>query len=344
MRPTSEELDGAALRAALEVLTDLGLDPVADAARLLITVGLDGHTVDFAVAGASVVDATRAVALTRRPTPAPAATTPVPLVVGDRLLTPARAVLEDHGWSWIDRRGGCHLRGPGLLVHAATAPRPRPTRRRQAVDLLGARGTQEVAVALLLDPDEPPVLREIARRTSLAPSTVSRSVAGLRAAGLVRSDGRAVVPDLFWALAERWPSERRGLATLPAPVAAPEPVAGRAPESGTATTVVLGDTRAALAWGAPLIASAAAPPLLYVADERTRQRMLTRQGEVVGAGASAWVAVAPVRSLLERAKVRPGETWPVVHPLFAALDLAGDRARGHQILDEWDPQEFGRVW
>ena len=326
MRETSDELDGAALRTTVEVLTELGLHPVADIARAFVAVTLDGHAVEFAVTGAAAVDATRAASLAGRPMPP----TTVPLVVGDRLLTPARAVLEDRGWSWIDRRGGCHLRGPGLLVHTDTAPHSRPTRPRSTVDLLGSRGTQ----------DEPPVLREIARQTGLSPSTVSRSVAGLRAAGLVRRDGRAVLPDLFWALAERWPTERKGLATRPEPVG-PPPTG-----SATDASVVLGDTRAALAWRAPLIASADAPPLLYVADERQRQRMLTRHGEVSGsgAGAAAWVAVAPVRALLERAVARPEEAWPVAHPLFVALDLAGDRARGHQILEEWDPEDVDRVW
>jgi hypothetical protein len=54
--------------------------------------------------------------------------------------------------------------------------------------------------------------------------------------------------------------------------------------------------------------------------------------------------VAPVRSAVAHRFQRRGEPWPVVHPLVVALDLAADRSRGHQILDEWTPEEALRVW
>jgi len=56
------------------------------------------------------------------------------------------------------------------------------------------------------------------------------------------------------------------------------------------------------------------------------------------------IAIAPVPSVVGHRFVRPSEAWPVVHPVVAALDLAADRARGHQILDEWTPEEQRRVW
>jgi hypothetical protein len=37
--------------------------------------------------------------------------------------------------------------------------------------------------------------------------------------------------------------------------------------------------------------------------------------------------------------------WPIVHPLFVALDLALDRARGTEIRQDWDvPHPFRKVW
>jgi hypothetical protein len=36
------------------------------------------------------------------------------------------------------------------------------------------------------------------------------------------------------------------------------------------------------------------------------------------------------------------QRWPLAHPVAVALDLAQDRARGREILDDWSPPE--RVW
>ena len=37
--------------------------------------------------------------------------------------------------------------------------------------------------------------------------------------------------------------------------------------------------------------------------------------------------------------------WPVAHPLFVALDLAQDKGRGREILDDWIPKiGWNRVW
>jgi hypothetical protein len=36
--------------------------------------------------------------------------------------------------------------------------------------------------------------------------------------------------------------------------------------------------------------------------------------------------------------------WSFAHGLFAALDLAQDRARGAEILESWNPKEFARIW
>jgi hypothetical protein len=36
--------------------------------------------------------------------------------------------------------------------------------------------------------------------------------------------------------------------------------------------------------------------------------------------------------------------WRFAHGLFAALDLAQDQARGAEILEDWNPKDFTRVW
>jgi hypothetical protein len=107
----------------------------------------------------------------------------------------------------------------------------------------------------------------------------------------------------------------------------------------------VGDTLGALAWGAPVIATSDAAPSLYVPDRRTRDRVLDGWGRANGSPTSAGrIAVAPARAVTVTRFTRPGEPWPVAHPLVVALDLATDRARGHQILDEWHPEDIPRVW
>ena len=64
-----------------------------------------------------------------------------------------------------------------------------------------------------------------------------------------------------------------------------------------------------------------------------------------GIGEAA-IAVAPVSGLFELS-VDPAlqldpDGWAVAHPVSVALDLAQDRARGRQILEDWDWP--GRVW
>ena len=103
-------------------------------------------------------------------------------------------------------------------------------------------------------------------------------------------------------------------------------------------------TRGALAWGAPVIASADAVPSIYVPDRATRDLVVAEWGSDRSSSPSAWIAIAPVHGITDRRFRRPGERWPVVHPIVVALDLAVDRARGRQILDEWDLEEPHRVW
>jgi hypothetical protein len=36
--------------------------------------------------------------------------------------------------------------------------------------------------------------------------------------------------------------------------------------------------------------------------------------------------------------------WPAVNHVVVALDLAQDRGRGREALDEWEPEGVLRVW
>lgn len=83
-------------------------------------------------------------------------------------------------------------------------------------------------------------------------------------------------------------------------------------------------------------------PRLYVADD-------VDHATVVGAygATSEWtgseVAVCPSRYgfIWQSSAHRDG--YPVANQLVVALDLAQDRARGHEVLEVWDPKELTRV-
>lgn len=62
---------------------------------------------------------------------------------------------------------------------------------------------------------------------------------------------------------------------------------------------------------------------------------------------SCAIRVAPVPAVCRHRvdlDTNPTE-WPLVHPLFVALDLAQGLGRGREILDAWAPDErWTRVW
>jgi len=113
------------------------------------------------------------------------------------------------------------------------------------------------------------------------------------------------------------------------------------------------DTIAANAYGAFAVVRGDFPPDFYVPSERiVRVARRLYDDAITPASHGATVAVPPVawacRRRVDSASLggdRPRTPWPVVHPLFAALDLAVDPSRGREILDGWTPPEpFRRVW
>ena len=121
-------------------------------------------------------------------------------LVADRISTAAREELSRAGLAWFDRRGHLWVRAPGLFVNAeVSSGSVVPTRRVVSV----FRGTGlDVALALLVQPGGAP------GRACRCPTIRSLSGPGvkilseLRSQGLVGSDNRPFVPELFWAVAE----------------------------------------------------------------------------------------------------------------------------------------------
>lgn len=272
----------------------------------------------------------------------------VGVVVAGAVPETTKAILREHEWGWLDRRGELDLRGPGLVVHttdlAPTTSAPAASTPR---DPIRGRAGITTAACLLMADDHVPGVREIARRGDLAPSTVSNTLAALRRASLVDDDGRPLVPELFWALAGAWKPERHALADVPSPTSRLELGLDSLDNPGWAVA----NTVAAAAWGAPVVVASGAPPDFYVPNERD---LRSARRELPAARAAeerrCTVAVAPtplvVRPRYDATSMGTSWLhWPVVHPLFVALDLALDRARGTEILQDWEvPAPFRKVW
>jgi hypothetical protein len=271
------------------------------------------------------------------------------VVVAGAVPDTTKAILRDHGWGWLDRRGEIDLRAPGLVLHTADIEPSTPSVPTGARDPIRGRAGISTAACLLLDPDDPPGVREIARLASLAPSAVSGALSNLRAASLLEDDGRPLVPELFSALADAWKPDRHAFAEAPSPDTGNrlELSLESLDEPGWA----VGSSVAAAAWSAPVVIASGAPPDFYVPSERdlrAAQREL-RAAHTVDERACT-IAIAPtmlvVRPRYEAPSLAtPWLHWPVVHPLFVALDLSLDRARGVEILGDWNPPApFRRVW
>jgi hypothetical protein len=93
------------------------------------------------------------------------------VVVADRVTADARDVLNAAGWGWMDLRGHLHLAGAGLFVDV-DLPALGPSTARS--NPLAGRVGPEVASLLLLSPEQPAGVRQIAGTLGRAPSGVSR--------------------------------------------------------------------------------------------------------------------------------------------------------------------------
>ena len=266
------------------------------------------------------------------------------VLVADQVTAGVRSLLNEAGIGWLDRRGHLRLVGAGLHVDTEVPPISRGTSGGAEREPITGRSGLASAVALLLRPDEPLGVSEIARIAGLNPSSITRAMTSMVGAHLVERRGRgnyrALVPELFWALADVWPREQVTIrwASPPENDARMHVANDDIEQPGWA----LAGIRGAVAWGAPIVATAGFPIRLYAPNERwVREAKLLHEG---GNGDEAVLSADPV-GFLTRDRYRVGSrVWLVAHPLFCALDLTVS-ARDREALEQWTPPEgFVRVW
>jgi hypothetical protein len=247
------------------------------------------------------------------------------LLVADRLSDSARQVLRDAGWSWLDRRGHTGVWVPGLRVAAP-------------IGLGGdrARGSStspwtpvglEVALHALIHPLEEVSARRIARDTSRSPGGTQEILARFVAEGLVGHASRLpLLPDLFWETAAHWPDD--GWIGLGVPLTEAAELLG----PGSLLRV---DERAATLGGARIAAAADLPARCYV--DKSGLRRVRPVAASAGGATRCWVRPAPVRWLPELEGHDPdgAHPWRIAHPMLCAIRLAGEGARGREIVEDW---------
>ncbi|HEX3795489.1 MAG TPA: hypothetical protein VHV57_13430 [Acidimicrobiales bacterium] len=101
--------------------------------------------------------------------------------------------------------------------------------------------------------------------------------------------------------------------------------------------------------GRPVIAQSGAPIDFYVPRDVVR-RATRVLGPATPDAYGATLTADPFGFIVGRSydvasRATPWRHGPLAHPVVVALDLAQDRSRGRELLDEWvPPPEFTRVW
>ena len=135
------------------------------------------------------------------------------LVVADRVTDAARRMLTSRRGGYLDLRGRLALRAEGVVIDVDVDP---VNLRAERTNGLSGRAGLEVATALLMRPERAPAVRELARELGRSPSTVSEVLAALRRGSLINNDSTVIASDLFWQVADRWPTPRVRVAAAPA--------------------------------------------------------------------------------------------------------------------------------
>jgi hypothetical protein len=188
----------------------------------------------------------------------------------------------------------------------------------------------DIALALLGSPTQKHGVNELGRQIDRSPGRVSEILAALRPRGLAGSDNHPSIPELFWAVADEWKPR-----WIPMPAAPPPEPPRRYRLSGT---------RGALALGTPLVADPARTrPRLSVSDDVDLATVIVASGATAG-WTAAEMAVCPSRFGFVGTETTSDEGYLVASHLVVALDLAQDRARGHETLADWHPEGFSPVW
>jgi hypothetical protein len=249
------------------------------------------------------------------------------IIVADRISEEARRVLAEGRVAWLDRRGHLQLRGATVHIDAEVPPLVQPELTR-VTDLFVPTGL-DIAIALLLHPEETHRTTEVATLIGRSPGRVSEILAALRDWGLVDRQGRPSIPDLFDEMADAWTPSWRPLGTLPQP---------------DANLFRLSGTLGAVWHQAPVVASADWPAELYLEDQSELRAMLRSHGASPGMPPAGQVAVCPSRYGWTVPAKFSHHGFPVANHIVVALDLAQDRGRGREILEGWDPEGQVRVW
>ena len=260
--------------------------------------------------------------------------------VADRIAFEAKRAFRESGVNFFDLRGELRIVQPPLFIDTLVDVRePYPLARSGPLD---SQVAKETAIACLLTPDQPHGVRETARLIDRSPSAVSRAMAGLEQEGLLTSRGQPMVPYLFHELATVWRRKPVALAKLPEPGS--EWLEIGAESRGWTMT----DTVAAQSWGIPVVAPGGYPPDFYVPDRTALRFALSQFGEAPSPNSRACaIAIAPVRFAC-RHRFDHSETsgieWPIANHIVVALDLAQDKARGLEMLEQWEPEGIVRAW
>jgi hypothetical protein len=328
VRTSAEELQRSAVQALIDACHRVGIEVTATSDPSIVRVQpTDGNPVDLHVQGRAVVSGD-----------VPIDDGEQRVVVGDVVTGSARDSLRAQGMSWLDRRGHLRLIVEEVLVDTAITPLPRRTAGDDVpTDPFGrGRATVEVALALLLSPDDPPGIRQLAREVDLAPSTVSQAHARLERTSLVTPEGPPLLPELFWELADRWRPRWIHVAADPS---------RELIDSHPGRWVKAGDAVAS-AQGAPVVVGAGAPSAWYVDSQTALRDVRQDLGDAPTGKWACRVAVAPSRLVHTRANEATRNGVRQVPEVVSALDLARDPSRGREILAAWSQLPDGRtaVW
>jgi hypothetical protein len=290
---------------------------------------VDDRAFNVSVEAVSYATAQSTARLLNRGNPAAGAGT-LRLLVADRITAEARTILTDAGWSWLDRRGRLHLRAPGVRVDQPIPPAERATASTVGPTIAGRSGIT-VAYWLCAHPGDRASPNRHAGVLGLAPSTISTTVRRLADTGLVDENGAGVAPELFWELADVWRTERTWLVRPPSPNQ-------HVPSDPRAPSWRMTGTAAAAAYGAPLAVAGQGALDLYVIGPVELSIATRRYGAAPPGAGSAVIAVPPTSLVNERDEddVTPTiEGWPAAPLVAVALDVAQDKGRGREILEEW---------
>ena len=269
------------------------------------------------------------------------------LVVADRIAADAKRSMREAGVNYFDRRGDLRIVAPPLIIDTNVESTVPITPGSSGP--LDSQVAKEVAICCLLTPDQPHGVRQVARYIDRAPSAVSHAMSRLREDGLLTSAGEALIPDLFHELLGVW--RRRAVALAASPgtgVQEARRLKLGLDEPENSTGWALTNTLAAASWGIPIVARGDHPPDFYVPSESVIRAARSLLGHAADPAARACtVAVTPVRlACLHRIdhSQTSGGRWPVANHIIVALDIAQDRARGLEALQQWNPEGIVRTW